>query len=194
MTTTNTKTTVNVEPSAGGSEGGEVMGKNLGTLGEFRQATAHVPDEAILNVRSPGGYLTWGVSSVSCSASMFTSQETFLAVLEIDVDWQKLAAYAVLRMVDPRAFRACLHEMSSRALAIDSIERREMEEIIGEPIPEKDWQRFARSCMSGDREEWEQAWRKFTDRQARDREAAKLLAELKGKARRGRKKDEEDEE
>ena len=155
---------------------------DLMTLGDFRRATADLPDEAVLNVRVPGNYLTWSVSSVRSSITAFMEPETVFAILEIDVDWQKLAGYAVLRLLDPRAFRACLHEMVSRGLAVDSIERREMEEIIGERIPEADWQSFARTCMCGDKDEWNEAWSTFVEQRARDRELGKLLTALKEKA------------
>ena len=88
--------------------------------------------------------------------------------MEIDIDWQKLAAYAVIRIVEPAAFRACLHEMRSRGLVIDSLERREMEEMIGEQIPEAAWLRFVRwvDCCDGKpgyNENWDDAWTRFRD-------------------------------
>ena len=157
--------------------------KTILTLGDFRQATNDLPDDAVLNVRSPGNYLTWSVSSVRSSITAFTEPETVFTILEIDVDWQKLAGYAVLRLLDPRAFRACLHEMSSRGLAIDSIERQEMAEIIGEPIPDEDWHLFTKVCMCGDKDEWKEAWNKFVEQRAHDRKMAEMFAALKNEAR-----------
>jgi hypothetical protein len=92
------------------------MEKTILTLGGFRRATDNLPDEAVLNVRSKGSYLTWSVAEVTSSTTAFTSPipPTDFAILQIDIDWQVLAAYAVLRTVDAGAFGACLQEISSR--------------------------------------------------------------------------------
>ena len=142
------------------------------TLGEFRRATTDLPDEAVLNVGAAGSYLTWSVSSVTSSVTGFTAPvpETVFANLTIDVDWETLAAYAVLRTVDDRAFQACLHEMRSRGLVIDSLDRAEMEKLLGERVPEEDWRRFARCCHGKDcREGWAETWTRFRDDESRSR-------------------------
>ena len=45
------------------------MEKTILTLGDFRRATADLPDEAVLNVGSAGSSLTWSVSWITWSTS-----------------------------------------------------------------------------------------------------------------------------
>ncbi len=153
------------------------MGKTILTLGDFRRVTADLPDEAVLNVRSEGSYLTWSVSVVTSSTTAFTSPipPTDFAILQIDIDWQVLAAYAVLRTVEAKAFRACLQEISSRGIAIDWFERKDMEKLVGEEISDADWRSFVAHCKAGDSRDWKDLWETFRERDAHQRKVAKAL-------------------
>ena len=153
------------------------MEKTILTLGDFRQATADLPDEAVLNVGSAGSYLTWSVSSITSSTTAFTAPipPTDFVNLAIDIDWQELAAYAVLRSVDIRAFRACLYEISSRGIAVSWLERKEMEELVGEEISEADWRSFVAHCRAGCVRDPKDLWREFRERDAHHREVARAL-------------------
>ena len=96
------------------------MTKKILTLGDLRRETADLPDEAVLNVGAAGSYLTWSVSEITSSITAFTAPdpETVFVNIAIDIDWQVLAAYAVLRTVEAKAFPACLEAMISRGFAI----------------------------------------------------------------------------
>jgi len=157
------------------------MEKTMLTLGDFRRATADLPDEAVLNVRSAGSYLTWSVSSITASTTAFTAPipPTDFAILQIDIDWQVLAAYAVLRTVDARAFRACLQEISTRGIAVDWFERKDMERLVGEEIAEADWRSFVAHCNAGDVRDWKDLWKTFRERDAHHREVARAFTALK---------------
>jgi hypothetical protein len=153
------------------------MDKTIMTLGDLRLATVNLPDEAVLNVGAEGSYLTWSVADITSSITAFTAPdpETVFVNLAIDIDWQVLAAYAVLRTVEAKAFPACLQEISSRGIAVDWFEQKDMEKLVGEEIAEADWRSFVAHCNAGDVRDWKDFWKTFRERDAHRREVAKAL-------------------
>ena len=93
---------------------------------------------------SPESYFSWGVSSVYGSVTAFTAPipETVFVNMAIDIDWQQLACYAVLRAVDPESFGACLEAIRLRGVVINSLDRSEMEELLARKLQKRTGKRL----------------------------------------------------